>query len=87
MAGQRGYTSGKEHAKGRTEGDLKEFWHFGQYNKHPDSKREQLPENISVKKNCPNSIGLGKSIPGFGGNGCRIITSHCPLFELRRTLF
>ncbi len=32
LAGQRGYTSfGKEHAKGRSEGDLKEFWHFGQY--------------------------------------------------------
>jgi hypothetical protein len=22
---------GTEHAKGRKEGDLKEFWHFGQY--------------------------------------------------------
>jgi len=31
IGGQRGYTSfGKEHAKGRKEGDLKEFWHFGQ---------------------------------------------------------
>jgi len=30
--GQRGYTSfGKEHAKGNKQGDLKEFWHFGQY--------------------------------------------------------
>ncbi|MFN5885588.1 MAG: 2-oxoglutarate and iron-dependent oxygenase domain-containing protein, partial [Bacteroidota bacterium] len=32
LAGQRGYTSfGKEHAKGRTVGDLKEFWQFGQW--------------------------------------------------------
>src|SRR5690606_10160029 len=32
IGGQRGYVSfGKEHAKGRKEGDLKEFWHFGQY--------------------------------------------------------
>ena len=31
LAGQRGYISfGKEHAKGKKEGDLKEFWHFGQ---------------------------------------------------------
>ena len=31
LAGQRGYTAfGKEHAKGRTAGDLKEFFHFGQ---------------------------------------------------------
>ena len=32
LAGQRGYTSfGKEHAKGRTTGDLKEFFHFGHH--------------------------------------------------------
>lgn len=31
LAGQRGYTSkGKEHAKGRSTGDLKEFYHIGQ---------------------------------------------------------
>ena len=31
LGGQRGYTSkGKEHAKGRTVGDLKEFYHIGQ---------------------------------------------------------
>lgn len=31
LAGQRGYTSkGKEHAKGRNTGDLKEFYHVGQ---------------------------------------------------------
>ncbi|HLS29687.1 MAG TPA: 2-oxoglutarate and iron-dependent oxygenase domain-containing protein, partial [Flavobacteriaceae bacterium] len=31
IGGQRGYTAfGMEHAKGRTVGDLKEFWHFGQ---------------------------------------------------------
>lgn len=32
IGGQRGYVSfGKEKAKGHTEADLKEFWHFGQY--------------------------------------------------------
>jgi len=32
IGGQRGYTSfGKEKAKGHSAGDLKEFWHFGQY--------------------------------------------------------
>jgi hypothetical protein len=25
---------GTEHAKGRKEGDLKEFWHFGQYERN-----------------------------------------------------
>lgn len=32
IGGQRGYVSfGKEKAKGHTQADLKEFWHFGQY--------------------------------------------------------
>jgi isopenicillin N synthase-like dioxygenase len=32
IGGQRGYVSfGKEKAKGQKSGDLKEFWHFGQY--------------------------------------------------------
>jgi isopenicillin N synthase-like dioxygenase len=51
LAGQRGYTGwGKEHAKGKNVGDLKEFWHFGQY--VPDSLRSNFdyPENISVKE-------------------------------------
>ncbi len=49
LAGQRGYTSfGKEHAKGKKEGDLKEFWHFGQYRQHP--KGISYPENIHVEE-------------------------------------
>ena len=51
IGGQRGYVSfGKEHAKGRKEGDLKEFWHFGQY-VDPDSKyASEYPENLEVKE-------------------------------------
>ena len=49
LAGQRGYTSfGKEHAKGRSTGDLKEFWHFGQY-EMPDNG-EVYPENVLVNE-------------------------------------
>ncbi len=41
LAGQRGYIGkGKEHAKGRNTGDLKEFYHVGQ----PSSKEELLEE-------------------------------------------
>jgi len=51
LAGQRGYTSfGKEHAKGRKEGDLKEFWHFGQYEAAPKNSGDHYPENIHVKE-------------------------------------
>jgi len=49
--GQRGYISfGKESAKGKKEGDLKEFWHFGQY-VDPDSKfASAYPRNVIVKE-------------------------------------
>lgn len=51
LAGQRGYTSfGKEHAKGRNTGDLKEFWHFGQYVDDNDAIAEEYPENVSVNE-------------------------------------
>ncbi len=49
IGGQRGYTSfGKEHAKGRKEGDLKEFWHFGQYVENNDALKAEYPDNVSV---------------------------------------
>jgi len=49
IAGQRGYVGfGKEHAKGRSEGDLKEFWHFGQTVEGDDPIRSEYPENIFV---------------------------------------
>ena len=47
MAGQRGYTGkGKEHAKGRSTGDLKEFFHIGQEVEDGDAIREEYPDNI-----------------------------------------
>jgi len=51
IGGQRGYTSfGKEHAKGRTEGDLKEFWHFGQYVSDDAQLTEVYPDNVTVNE-------------------------------------
>lgn len=51
LAGQRGYTSfGKEHAKGKKEGDLKEFWHFGQEPSKDADLTEEYPENVQVKE-------------------------------------
>ena len=47
LAGQRGYIGkGKEHAKGRTTGDLKEFYHIGQHVTDGDPIKEEYPENI-----------------------------------------
>jgi len=49
LAGQRGYTSfGKEHAKGSNAGDLKEFWHFGQYVSGDDPIKKEYPDNVTV---------------------------------------
>lgn len=49
IGGQRGYTSfGKEHAKGRKEGDLKEFWHFGQYVENDPKLEKEYPNNVKV---------------------------------------
>jgi len=51
LGGQRGYISfGKEHAKGRKEGDLKEFWHFGQEVDEDANLIEEYPKNIQVKE-------------------------------------
>lgn len=51
IGGQRGYTSfGKEHAKGRKEGDLKEFWHFGQYVVDNPELEQEYPANVLVKE-------------------------------------
>lgn len=47
LAGQRGYIGkGKEHAKGRNTGDLKEFYHVGQELPEAELKKENYPANI-----------------------------------------
>lgn len=51
IGGQRGYVSfGKEHAKGRSAGDLKEFWHFGQYVQDNPALEAEYPANVEVKE-------------------------------------
>jgi isopenicillin N synthase-like dioxygenase len=51
IGGQRGYVSfGKESAKGKKEGDLKEFWHFGQYVDSDSKYAKEYPENVTVNE-------------------------------------
>ena len=55
LAGQRGYTGkGKEHAKGRNTGDLKEFYHVGQ----------ELPQEELIKEGYPMNI-WPEEVPAF----------------------
>ena len=59
IGGQRGYVSfGKESAKGRKEGDLKEFWHFGQYVENNTELELEYPKNVLVDE-----------LPGFNEVG------------------
>lgn len=51
LGGQRGYVSfGKEHAKGKKEGDLKEFWHFGQEPAADANLIDEYPKNVQVNE-------------------------------------
>lgn len=51
IGGQRGYVSfGKESAKGRKTGDLKEFWHFGQYVENDPKLEAEYPANVTVNE-------------------------------------
>lgn len=62
LGGQRGYTSfGKEHAKGKKEADLKEFWHFGQYAVVPEILNSHYPPNVIVEE-LPAFNEVGKKV-------------------------
>lgn len=60
IGGQRGYVGfGKETAKGFKKGDLKEFWHFGQYLENGSKYAEVYPDNVEVQEN-PKFNTVGK---------------------------
>ncbi|WP_100615755.1 isopenicillin N synthase family dioxygenase [Confluentibacter citreus] len=60
IGGQRGYVSfGKESAKGKKEGDLKEFWHFGQYVENDMKREAEYPKNVLVEE-LPEFNKIGK---------------------------
>lgn len=60
IGGQRGYVSfGKESAKGKKEGDLKEFWHFGQYVEDNPKLAAEYPANVEVEE-LPDFNRIGK---------------------------
>lgn len=62
LAGQRGYVSfGKEHAKNKNEGDLKEFWHFGQTVEDDDPIKEEYPDNVQVNE-LPKFNAVGREV-------------------------
>ena len=60
IGGQRGYVGFKEEtAKGFKKGDLKEFWHFGQYLPEDSPYKGTYPDNVQVEE-LPNFNSTGK---------------------------
>lgn len=83
--GQRGYTGfGKEHAKNRNAGDLKEFWHFGQYTEGATVEVPSYPANKWVSE-LPefNTAGeaIYKALEDTGIHMLRAIALHLGLDE------
>ncbi len=59
IGGARGYTGfGKESAKGKKEGDLKEFWHFGQEVTDNEKIKDTYLDNVQVAE-VPNFNRIG----------------------------
>lgn len=86
IGGQRGYTSfGKEHAKNSNAGDLKEFWHFGQYVEDNDPVKNAYPDNVYVDE-LPEFSAVGKrtyqALENTGKEMLRALAIYLGLDEL-----
>jgi isopenicillin N synthase-like dioxygenase len=85
LAGQRGYIGkGKEHAKGRNTGDLKEFYHVGQALPAEELLREGYPPNIwpeEVPEFEPAAIEVYRALEKTGTQMLRAIAIYLGLPE------
>jgi isopenicillin N synthase-like dioxygenase len=74
LAGQRGYTSfGKEHAKGSTAPDLKEFFQFGQTVEDGDPIKAEYPDNVIVDELPGFNPIFSKAYRGFEHSGSLLL--------------
>lgn len=88
IGGQRGYVSfGKESAKGKKEGDLKEFWHFGQYVDDDEDLKKEYPENVEVAE-LPEFNTVGKQAYEMLEKTAKYVLRALALFlDLEETYF
>ncbi|MEM1002003.1 MAG: 2-oxoglutarate and iron-dependent oxygenase domain-containing protein, partial [Bacteroidota bacterium] len=88
IGGQRGYVSfGKESAKGKKEGDLKEFWHFGQYVEDDPVLKNEYPENVIITE-IPEFNAVGKETYQMLEKTAKYVLRALALFlELEETYF
>jgi isopenicillin N synthase-like dioxygenase len=85
LAGQRGYIGkGKEHAKGRNTGDLKEFYHVGQELPEAELRAENYPDNIwpeEVPEFKSTTLEAYRKLESAGQNMLRAIALYLDLDE------
>ena len=85
LAGQRGYVGkGKEHAKGRKTGDLKEFYHVGQEVEGDDPIKAEYPDNIwpsEIPTFASTTVEAYKTLEKAGINMLRAIALYLGLDE------
>ena len=88
LAGQRGYVSfGKEHAKGQSKGDLKEFFHFGQDTSLDADLEKPYPKNVIVSE-CPNFNTTGmKAYRMLEKTGIYVLRALALYMDLEETYF
>ncbi len=88
LASQRGFTPfGKESAKGKNIGDLKEFWHFGQFVKDEPKLEKIYPENVIVDElENFNSVGQ-KTYELLESTGKMILRAIACYLNLEETYF
>jgi isopenicillin N synthase-like dioxygenase len=85
LAGQRGYTGrGKEHAKGKNIGDLKEFYHVGQELSQEVLLEEAYPPNVwpeEVAEFKTNSLAVFRALEKTGYHMLSAIALYLELSE------
>lgn len=88
LAGQRGYTSfGKEHAKHRNVGDLKEFFQIGQHVSKDHPLAEVYPDNVHTDI-CPEFTELGRKLyEAFEASGAALLEAIAIHLELDKDYF
>lgn len=88
LGGQRGYTAkGKEHAKGRTVGDLKEFYHVGQEVTKVESSDLDYPPNIFPQEIPEFAKITLKAFQTLEKTGIQILRAIALYLELDETYF
>ena len=88
LSGQRGYTSfGKEHAKGSTAPDLKEFFQFGQTVSDGDPIKAEYPDNVVVRELQDFNPVFSKAYRSFEHSGGLLLRAIAIYLGLREEYF